>query len=86
MAALLAGLPVSVGGNTVNRLCASGLQAVMDASGFNPKGHNGKLLMQILEVYPRDDLFQIDTDELTRSKPFDPATLSSTTSPALLTT
>ena len=32
MAALLAGLPVSVGGNTVNRLCASGLQAVMDTS------------------------------------------------------
>lgn len=32
MSALLAGLPVSVGGNTVNRLCASGLQAVIDAS------------------------------------------------------
>jgi 3-oxoadipyl-CoA thiolase len=32
MAALMAGLPVSVAGNTVNRLCASGLQAVMDAS------------------------------------------------------
>lgn len=32
MAALLAGLPVSVAGSTVNRLCASGLQAVMDAS------------------------------------------------------
>ena len=32
MAALLAGLPVTVAGNTVNRLCASGLQAVMDAS------------------------------------------------------
>lgn len=32
MSALLAGLPMSVGGNTVNRLCASGLQAVMDAS------------------------------------------------------
>ncbi len=32
MAALLAGLPITVGGNTVNRLCASGLQAVMDAS------------------------------------------------------
>jgi 3-oxoadipyl-CoA thiolase len=32
MAALLAGLPTSVGGNTVNRLCASGLQAIMDAS------------------------------------------------------
>ena len=32
MAALIAGLPVSVAGNTVNRLCASGLQAIMDAS------------------------------------------------------
>src|SRR6476646_10473527 len=32
MAALLSGLPVTVGGNTVNRLCASGLQAIMDAS------------------------------------------------------
>ncbi len=32
MAGLLAGLPVSVGGNTVNRLCASGLQAIMDAA------------------------------------------------------
>jgi acetyl-CoA C-acetyltransferase len=32
MAALLAGLPVSVAGSTVNRLCASGLQAIMDAS------------------------------------------------------
>jgi 3-oxoadipyl-CoA thiolase len=32
MAALLAGLPVEVGGVTVNRLCASGLQAIMDAS------------------------------------------------------
>lgn len=32
MAALLAGLPISVGGNTVNRLCASGLQAIMDAA------------------------------------------------------
>ncbi len=32
MAALLAGLPTSVAGNTVNRLCASGLQAIMDSS------------------------------------------------------
>ncbi|MEC5147324.1 acetyl-CoA C-acyltransferase [Chitinophaga sp. 212800010-3] len=32
MAALLAGLPVTVGGSTVNRLCASGMQAVMDAA------------------------------------------------------
>jgi 3-oxoadipyl-CoA thiolase len=32
MAVLLAGLPVTVAGNTVNRLCASGLQAIMDAA------------------------------------------------------
>ena len=32
MAALLAGLPVTVAGNTVNRLCASGLQAIMDST------------------------------------------------------
>ncbi len=32
MSALLAGLPVSVTGVTVNRLCASGLQAIMDGA------------------------------------------------------
>ncbi len=32
MAVLLAGLPVTVPGNTVNRLCASGLQAIMDGA------------------------------------------------------
>lgn len=32
MALLLAGLPLEVGGVTVNRLCASGLQSIIDAS------------------------------------------------------
>ncbi|HEX8331964.1 MAG TPA: acetyl-CoA C-acyltransferase [Segetibacter sp.] len=32
MALLLAGLPITIGGTTVNRLCASGLQAVMDSA------------------------------------------------------
>lgn len=32
MAVLLAGLPVTVPGSTVNRLCASGLQAIMDSA------------------------------------------------------
>jgi len=32
MASLIANLPVEVGGLTVNRLCASGLQSIMDAS------------------------------------------------------
>ncbi|MFI0472819.1 NAD-glutamate dehydrogenase [Halomonas sp. HMF6819] len=40
------------------------LKAVMDIAGFNPRGHNGKQLLQILEVFPRDDLFQIDTEAL----------------------
>lgn len=32
MAVLLAGMPVSISGCTVNRLCASGMQAIMDAA------------------------------------------------------
>jgi 3-oxoadipyl-CoA thiolase len=32
MSALLAGLPVTVAASTVNRLCASGMQSIMDAS------------------------------------------------------
>src|SRR5215470_6643272 len=32
MAALLAGLPVSVAGATINRLCASGLEAIMNGA------------------------------------------------------
>jgi len=39
MAALLAQLPVSVAGNTVNRLCASGMQAIMDAAKSIMCGH-----------------------------------------------
>ncbi|MDI5987000.1 NAD-glutamate dehydrogenase [Halomonas sp. M4R5S39] len=43
------------------------LKSVMEIAGFNPRGHNGKQLLQILEVYPRDDLFQIDIDELVQT-------------------
>lgn len=32
MASLLAGFPTTIAGNTVNRLCASGLQAIMDSA------------------------------------------------------
>jgi len=41
MALLLAGLPVKVGGNTVNRLCASGMQAIIDASRAISVGDGG---------------------------------------------
>ncbi|MEU4687719.1 NAD-glutamate dehydrogenase [Actinoplanes sp. NPDC023714] len=37
---------------------------VMERSGLSPRGHSGKDLLQILETYPRDELFQIKTDDL----------------------
>jgi glutamate dehydrogenase len=37
---------------------------VLERSGFAPSGHSGKDLMQVLETYPRDELFQISVDEL----------------------
>jgi len=46
MAALLAGLPVEVAGQTVNRLCGSGLQAVNTAS--HPLGATGARLATML--------------------------------------
>jgi acetyl-CoA C-acetyltransferase len=44
MAALLAGLPVTVPGTTVNRLCASGLQAIMDGSRAIGQGDGDTIL------------------------------------------
>ncbi|MFC7545786.1 NAD-glutamate dehydrogenase [Plantactinospora sp. GCM10030261] len=37
---------------------------VLDRSGLSPRSHSGKDLLQILETYPRDELFQIKTDDL----------------------
>ncbi len=34
--------------------------SVMKRAGFNPAGHSGKALINILEHYPRDELFQVD--------------------------
>jgi len=33
-------------------------------AGFDPKGHDGKSLVHILETFPRDELFQIGEEEL----------------------
>ncbi|WP_429059329.1 NAD-glutamate dehydrogenase [Azospirillum doebereinerae] len=33
-------------------------------AGFDPQGHDGKALLNILETYPRDELFQIQPAEL----------------------
>ncbi len=37
---------------------------VLDKSGFTGNSHSGKDLLEVLETYPRDDLFQTSEDEL----------------------
>ncbi|SCK56967.1 glutamate dehydrogenase (NAD) [Streptomyces sp. WMMB 714] len=37
---------------------------VLSSAGFAPDSHAGRDLLQILETYPRDELFQIPVDEL----------------------
>jgi len=38
--------------------------SVLERAGFQPTSHDAKALMEILETYPRDALFQISTDDL----------------------
>ncbi|MGN6170844.1 MAG: NAD-glutamate dehydrogenase [Solirubrobacteraceae bacterium] len=40
------------------------VKRVLDRAGFAPESHDAKALMEILEAYPRDSLFQIETDKL----------------------
>ncbi|MDF1608261.1 NAD-glutamate dehydrogenase [Hoeflea sp. YIM 152468] len=47
-------------------LLRSKVQAVVSEFGFDPESHSGKLLLNTLEAYPRDDLFQIDAGLLAR--------------------
>ncbi|WP_455353421.1 NAD-glutamate dehydrogenase [Streptomyces sp. SYSU K217416] len=37
---------------------------VLDGAGFSPHSHDGRDLLQILETYPRDELFQTPVDQL----------------------
>ncbi len=39
-------------------------RAVIKQAGFDPLSHTGKALMDVLENYPRDELFQTPVDEL----------------------
>ncbi len=39
-------------------------QQVIDRAGFAPLSHTGKALLDVLETYPRDELFQTPIDEL----------------------
>ncbi|MDL5201909.1 NAD-glutamate dehydrogenase [Streptomyces sp. ALI-76-A] len=40
------------------------VEEVLERAGFSPNSHDGRDLLQILETYPRDDLFQTPVDEL----------------------
>ncbi|AJP02270.1 NAD-glutamate dehydrogenase [Streptomyces cyaneogriseus subsp. noncyanogenus] len=40
------------------------VQEVLDRAGFSPNSHDGRDLLQILETYPRDELFQTPAAEL----------------------
>ncbi|MEO3978144.1 NAD-glutamate dehydrogenase [Streptomyces sp. CAU 1734] len=37
---------------------------VLDGAGFSPHSHDGRDLLQILETYPRDEIFQTPVDQL----------------------
>jgi len=40
------------------------VKRVLQRAGFAPQSHDAKALMEIIEAYPRDSLFQIETDNL----------------------
>ncbi|MFG2311714.1 NAD-glutamate dehydrogenase [Streptomyces sp. NPDC048566] len=40
------------------------VEEVLRGAGFSPNSHDGRDLLQILETYPRDELFQTPPDEL----------------------
>ena len=43
------------------------LRQVLEGSGLEPTGHDGKRLMQILETFPREELFQTSTEDLLKT-------------------
>jgi glutamate dehydrogenase len=45
-------------------LVAEKVRAILDRSGAAPDSHTGKDLLEVLESYPRDELFQADLDNL----------------------
>jgi glutamate dehydrogenase len=40
------------------------IDSIFRRAGFDPSSHSGKALVNVLETYPRDELFQIDEDTL----------------------
>lgn len=63
MAILLAGLPTSIGGVTVNRLCASGLQAIADAARSIQANHGDAYLAGGVESMSRAPFVMAKAEE-----------------------
>jgi glutamate dehydrogenase len=40
------------------------VDAILTRAGFDPASHSGKALVNVLETYPRDELFQVDEETL----------------------
>lgn len=67
---LFVGLFTSVAYNLSPRnipLLRRRLQNIVDRAGYSRDSHDGKALLNILESYPRDELFQIDEDALLKT-------------------
>ena len=75
MAALMAGLPLSVAGVTVNRLCASGLQAVIDSYRAISMGEGAAFIASGVESMSRAPFVMAKPD---RAFPGLPETVDST--------
>jgi 3-oxoadipyl-CoA thiolase len=69
MALLLAGLPIETGGVTVNRLCASGLQAIMDATRAIQSGDGEVYIAGGVESMSRAPFVMAKAEEAFSRKP-----------------
>jgi acetyl-CoA C-acetyltransferase len=69
MAALLAGLPVEVAGVTVNRLCASGLQAIIDGARAIQVGEGDVYIAGGVESMTRAPFVMAKSEEAFSRKP-----------------
>ncbi|MEO0637019.1 MAG: NAD-glutamate dehydrogenase domain-containing protein, partial [Pseudomonadota bacterium] len=43
------------------------MERALSLANLNPQSHSGKALINVIETYPRDELFQADADELTET-------------------
>ncbi len=66
---LIAGLFTATAYNLSPRnipLLRQKVSKVIRSSGYPPESHSGRALMNVLETFPRDELFQISADQLAR--------------------